>query len=95
MDHLQSFLGRNPQACYTQIGHDEIVILNPINENLYLLNESAVDLWLSLEKPKTAVELVQTLAEKYSGHSEVYRQDVIEWIADMKQKGLLSEFYIR
>lgn len=90
MNHLQSIIGRDPHVCYTQISHDEIVILNPTDENFYHLNNSAVDLWLSLETPKTALELTQILAEKYAGHPEIYQQDVIEWIEDARQKGLLT-----
>ncbi|MCR9192013.1 MAG: PqqD family protein [Gammaproteobacteria bacterium] len=89
MNHTRSLIGRDPQVCYTQINPDEIVILNPVEETFYHLNESAVDLWLSLETPKTLLELAQMLAEKYSGHSEKYQQDVIEWVEETQQQGLL------
>ncbi len=90
MSNMQPFVGRNPQVCYTQINKDEIVVLNFVDENFYHLNESAVDLWLSLEAPRTVFELAQMLAEKYAGHPETYQQDVIEWIEDTLQKGLLA-----
>ena len=90
MNHLKSIIGRNPQVCFTQINSDEIVILNPADENFYHLNESAVDLWLSLETPKTPSELTHLLAEKYTGKHGDYLQDVMEWIEDNRQKGLLA-----
>ncbi|WP_143440658.1 PqqD family protein, partial [Klebsiella pneumoniae] len=58
-------------------------------ENFYHLNESAVDLWLSLETPKTVLELAQVLAKKYAGHAKLYQKDVMDWIDDTKQKGIL------
>lgn len=91
MNQLHSLIERDPQICFTQINSAEIVLLNPVDENFYQLNGSAVDLWLSLETPKTVLELAQILAEKYAGHPfETYQQDVMEWIDDTKQKGFLT-----
>ncbi len=89
MNYLKSIIKRDPQVCFTQINADEIVILNPVNENFYHLNESAVDLWLSLDTPKKILELAHVLAKKYDGHSEDYQHDVQEWIEDSIEKGLL------
>ncbi len=91
MNDIPFLIGRDSHACYTQINNDEIVVLNFVDENFYHLNESAVDLWLSLETPKTVLELAQVLTEKYVGHSlEACQQDVMEWIEDTRQKGLLA-----
>lgn len=89
MNHVEPVIRRDPQACFTQINFDEIVILNPVNGHFYHLNESAVDLWLSLEAPKTTLELAQMLAEKYEGHQEDYQCDVNEWIEETTRNGLL------
>ena len=90
MNTLHALIERNPDTCYTQINQDTIVILNPADENFYHLNESAIDLWLLLDKPKTVLELTTMLAEKYSGNPEEYQQDVIAWVDDTNQKGLLT-----
>ena len=90
MNHLQLLIGRSPEVCYTQINHDEIVVLNPIDGNFYHLNESAVDLWLFLDIPKTPAALAQMLADKYMGQIKGYQQDVKEWVEDTRQKGLLT-----
>lgn len=90
MNPLQLLIERNPQACYTQLNDTEMVILQPIDENFYNLNESAIDLWLALETPKTIQALTHRLAEKYSGRAEAYHQDVLAWAEDAKQKGLLT-----
>lgn len=89
MNHVEPVIRRDPQVCFTQINSDEIVILNPVDGNFYHLNKSAVDLWLSLEAPKTPLELAQILAEKYEGHPEDYQSDVKEWMEETAQKGLL------
>ena len=91
MNDISFLIGRDSSTCYTQINNGEIVVLNFIDENFYQLNESAVDLWLSLETPKTVLELAQMLTEKYVGHPlEACQQDVMEWIEDTRQKGLLA-----
>lgn len=86
---LESIIERKPQVCFTQINSDEIVILNSSNENFYYLNESAVDLWLSLDTPKQVSELTHILSKKYDGNPNDYEEDVIEWIDDTIRKGFL------
>jgi hypothetical protein len=80
---------RAPEVCFTQINADEIVILNPDDEQFYHLNASGVDLWLSLETPKPIVTLATVLAEKYHGEPKQYETDVAEWVDDTLNKGLI------
>lgn len=89
MKSLEYIVERDPQVCFTQINNDEIVILNPIDENFYHLNESAVDLWLSLDTPKRILELTQMLSGKYNGYPKDYQNDVVKWVEDAVKKGLL------
>lgn len=89
MNHLQSLVQRDNNACFTQLSDEIVIIPNIDNGDFYLFNEAAADLWLSLEDPKTILELAQILAQKYLGHPDDYQQDVIEWIDDTRMKGLL------
>lgn len=89
MNHLQSLIQRDNNACFTQLNDEVVIIPNLDNGDFYLFNEAAADLWLSLEEPKTILELAQILAQKYLGHPDDYQQDVIEWIDDTRMKGLL------
>lgn len=89
MNHLQSLVQRDNNACFTQLNDEVVIIPNLDNGDFYLFNEAAADLWLSLEEPKTILELTQLLAQKYLGHPDDYQQDVIEWIDDTRMKGLL------
>lgn len=89
MNHLQSLIQRDHNACYTQLSDEIIIIPNLDNGDFYLFNETAADLWLSLEEPKTILELAHILAQKYLGHPDDYQEDVIEWIEDTRMKGLL------
>lgn len=88
MSKIYSHVGRCNQVCYTEL-NDEIVILNPENENLYHLNTTAAELWRSLDAPKTILQLSDMLSQKYDGTAEHYQQDVMEWIDDAEKKGLL------
>jgi len=89
MSHLQSLVQRDNTACFTQLNDEIIIIPNIDKGDFYLFNETAADLWLSLEEPKTILELAQILAQKYLGNPDDYQQDVIEWIDDTRMKGLL------
>jgi hypothetical protein len=88
MTQVSSIIERNVRTCYTQIDH-EMVVLNPEDDQFYHLNHSAVDLWLSLETPKTILELSHILAQKYAGDVESYQHDIVKWVSDAQNKGLL------
>lgn len=90
MNNLNCLIIREPEACFTQIDDKEIVILNTMKQLFYHLNETAVDLWLSLETPKTVLELSQILSEKYLEPIENFQNDVCEWVFDTEEKGLLK-----
>ena len=88
MNSVKSYIVHDPKVCYTRI-NDEIIVLNPDDENFYHLNATAVDLWLSLETPKTISELTHLLAQKYLTAAIDYNQDIVEWVQDTAEKGLL------
>ena len=91
MHTLETIISRDPNACFTQLSDNEMIAIPSHDQgSMYHLNESAADLWLMLETPKTILELTQLLAQKYLGHAEEYQQDVMEWIDETHQKGLLS-----
>jgi hypothetical protein len=90
MNTLNALIVREPAVCFSQINDEEIVVLNTMEEIFYHLNETAVDLWLSLESPKSVLELSQVLAEKYLEPIENYQQDVWEWVLATQEKGLLK-----
>lgn len=89
MNKVHALISRNLQACYTEM-NDEIVILNPDDENCYHFNATATDLWKSLDAPKTVLQLSEILAQKYKSTIEYCQQDVLEWIEDTQKIGLLT-----
>ena len=93
MHPLETLISRDPNACFTQLCENEIIAIPGHDQgSMYHLNESAAaDLWLMLDTPKTILELTQLLAQKYLGHAEEYEQDVMEWIDETHQKGLLDK----
>lgn len=79
---------RNDAASFSQIA-DEIVIIAPKDSTLYHFNASAAALWCALEKTSTVSDLSAMLAEKYQGIAADYQNDVVEWLKDNHEKGLL------
>lgn len=89
---LETIISRDPNACFTQLCENEIIAIPDHDHgSMYHFNESAADLWLMLETPKTVLELTQLLTQKYLGDAEDYQQDVMEWIDDTHKKGLLDK----
>lgn len=89
MTHLNTLVTRVEQNCSTML-EDEMVILNASDDKFYHFNATAVDLWASLKTPKKIMDLTQILVEKYAGTYELYQEDVIQWVEDAKQNGLLT-----
>jgi hypothetical protein len=89
MNSKQTLICRSDSACYTELD-SEVVVLNGNDDKLYQLNKSASDLWRALEKPKTLAELIEVIAGVYGQKNDDYQQDVLEWVADNRDKGLLS-----
>ena len=92
MNPLQTIVSREAHACFTQLSEQDIILIpNQTHGNMYHFNESAADLWLMLETPKTILELSEILAQKYLGSAEDYQQDILEWVNDTENKGLLEK----
>lgn len=90
MNHSGSLvIQRDDYASYTQLDNEIVILAQHNHGEFYLFNETAADLWLALEAPKSVLELAQILAKKYLGTPEDYLQDVLEWLDDTRLKGLL------
>lgn len=89
INNINMWVKRSPDVCFTQLNHQEVVILNSKENLFYQLNESAIDIWLSLETPKTIKYLIDMLSNKYEGTFEQFREDVCSWLNISHEKGII------
>lgn len=69
---------------------DEAVILDIQSGYFFQLNRTAAGIWALLESPISAAELCARMAEAHSVDPALCRGDVIEFIADMRERGLIA-----
>lgn len=68
----------------------EAVILNVRSGIFVQLNETAASIWAALESPVEVGGLCTKIAESFSVDPAVCRRDVIDFIAEMRDRGLIT-----
>ena len=58
---------------------------------LFVLNESAERMWSWLASPMSASELARNLMGEYEVTAELARQDVVSFLASMRELGAVDE----
>lgn len=69
---------------------DEAVILDIQSGYFFQLNRTAALVWGLLEAPISAGALCAKMAESHSVDPAICRGDVMEFIADMRDRGLIA-----
>ena len=68
---------------------DEVVILNPERDNYVGLNAMGREIWELLHQPREVDELCRTLGELYREPPERIAEDVLAFLAEMLDEGLM------
>jgi hypothetical protein len=68
---------------------DEIVLLNMKGNNYISLDAIGRRIWELLETPIAVNELCQQLAEEFEGTQEQICADVLSFLAELEQEGLV------
>jgi hypothetical protein len=69
---------------------DEAVILDIQSGYFFQLNRTAALIWALLESPISVGALCAKMAEAHSVDAALCRGDVMEFIADMRERGLIA-----
>jgi len=80
---------RGPNMIAAGVG-DEAVILDTQSGYFFQLNRTAALVWTLLEAPTSVDELCARMAEAHSVDPAVCRGDMMDFIADMRDRGLIT-----
>lgn len=69
---------------------DEAVILDVQSGYFFQLNRTAAQIWTLLESPLSAGALCAKMAASHSVDPTVCHDDVIAFVADMRERGLIA-----
>ncbi len=85
----EMMVSRSQNMIAADVGN-EAVILDIQSGYFFQLNRTAAGIWALLEAPVSAGALCAKMAEAYSVDPAVCRGDVMEFIADMRDRGLIA-----
>lgn len=69
---------------------DEVVLLHVENGEYYNFNDTASALWQWLKEPKSVSQLATLLAEKYECTESECQPDIVAWLEQTANKGLIK-----
>ena len=82
---------RNEDVAY-RVVDGEAVMLNPIDNQIHLLNDVATFIWLELEKESDYNELLGLVCEEFEVDRSQASEDLNNYIIELSEKGLVEKF---
>jgi len=70
---------------------DTIFIIDPLNEKIHELNETAAIIFEMIIKNKKFDEIEKKILKEYEVDEKECRKDILDIISDLKDKGVISE----
>ena len=84
---------RNEEVAY-RVVDGEAVMLNPIDNQIHLLNDVATFIWLELEKESDYNELLGSVCEEFEVDRSQASEDLNNYIIELSEKGLVEKLGI-
>jgi hypothetical protein len=69
----------------------EALLVDPKDSLIYPLNGVATRIWGLLEEKNSCQEIIAVLEEEFAGEKAMMREDVLDFIKDLLEKGLALE----
>lgn len=85
----ESVVGWSSDQIAAPVG-GEVVIMSIERGSYYGLEDVAGDIWNRLEKPVQVRALCEALAEKYEAESPDIERDVLKFLNELVEEGLVS-----
>ena len=70
---------------------DTIFIIDPLNEKIHELNETAAIIFEMIIKNKKFDEIEKKILKEYEVDEKECRKDILDIISELKDKGVISE----
>ena len=86
---LNTVLAKNPDAAY-RIYDGKATIVLPNRSEVDVLNEVGTLVWDRIDGKRTVGEILQAVLEAFEVSPEAARRDVLEFIATLRENGMVS-----
>lgn len=70
---------------------EELLMMSPAAGKYFNLNEVGTRIWELLAQPTTVEALVAALTSEYDVDTDTAREQVLEFLAALRERGLLAE----
>ena len=74
-----------------QIYNGKAYILNEIDEELYILEDVALEIWKAIQKDKTIEKTIEDMWKKYLPTDKNVKRDIFNFLKEMENVGLIKE----
>ncbi|HEX2970324.1 MAG TPA: PqqD family protein [Bacteroidales bacterium] len=94
MTDLKSILSHSPSIVTRKTGNEYVLV--PVSNNIadmnrvYTLNETGAFIWEQIDGKKTIEEVIEALTSEYEISEEEARNDVFEFIENLKKYLIIS-----
>jgi len=86
--HLDTIV-RRAEGFTTARVHEDLMMLNVDQGAYYSLDSIAADIWSILEQPARVSEIVERLRQRYDVTAEQCQSDVLEFLGQMHENGMI------
>ncbi|MDD5044475.1 MAG: PqqD family protein [Candidatus Omnitrophica bacterium] len=90
MDLLNSFIKRNDDIAW-RIIDEEALVVDSKDSLIYPLNTVGSRIWELLDGKRPCSEIVDTISEEFEGEKESIKDDVLNFLEHLLEKGLAKE----
>ena len=80
---------RDADLPYQQLD-EELIVVDPRNREVHLLNETAARIWELLAAPRSLDELTDMLGDEYDADADELRTAIGECLSGLSGKGLIA-----
>jgi hypothetical protein len=84
-----AMISRKPTLIAADVA-DEAILLDVDSGYFFQLNKTAARIWGLVETPRPLAEVCAELAKTYAVDPAVCRGDVVEFVSDMRERGLVE-----
>jgi hypothetical protein len=85
-----TLIARNPAMIAADTTDHEVIVLDVETGTFLQLNRTAAAIWSLIETPLRLSDLCASIERSFDADRETARRDTVEFLADMRRRGLVE-----
>ena len=80
----------NPQVVETELGENEIALVNLNTKKIYSMNPTGIFIWRRLKKGDSPADIAKAMEQEFDVSQDKAQKDTLAWLSILQQHGLLA-----